>query len=472
MDKELLDTKIPLGDLLDLKSFQEVCRSFVELYRIGLKVFDATGQKLVDIQVGSSEFCGYVFTHAEGARRCSATVLKVKTDPLDTGIHTVQCFSGARYLVMPLLYEMEPVGRAVFGPFVPDDLKELPPTFTDLQGLDFADAARLMSRIRRASPSTISKVLEHFVRICDVLVFSAYKVHLTSRMHIASVRESYRQLAAKNEKLQANYRQLEELDQLKSNFLATISHELRTPLTSIIGYAEMLLEGLAGDPSPEQVEYLQTIMEKGESLLELITSILDLTRVEAGKLRLQPEPFVISELVESSLSSIRPQARKRNLVLQEIIDPELDEPVLDREKVRQCLVNLLGNAVKFTPPGGTITVRAERADRLPRDGGERFDGPDQYFVLSVQDTGIGVPADKMDRIFDSFYQVDGSATREYGGAGLGLSIVRSYVEAHGGEISVTSEPGKGSCFSILLPWRLPEQPLVDVPADALRKAAN
>jgi len=471
MSNDLLDTRIPLGELLDLKSFQEVCRSFVELYKIGLKVFDATGQKLVDITVGSSDFCSYVFTDAEGARRCAATVLKVKSEPFEAGIHTVPCFTGARYLVMPLLYEMDVVGRAVFGPFVPEDLKELPASFTDLRGLDFAHAAQLMSTIRRAGSSTVAKVLEHFVKICDVLVFSAYKVHLTSRIHIASVRESYRELATKNARLKESYRRLQELDQLKSNFLATVSHELRTPLTSIIGYAEMLHEGLGGTPTAEQKEYLQTIMEKGESLLELITSILDLTKIEAGKLRLQPSAFDLGQLVASAASSVHPQASKRGLTLRKTVDPTLPRPVLDEEKIRQCLVNLLANAVKFTPAGGMVTVRAERAPRAPAAATGRFDGPESYFALVVEDTGIGIPADQLDRIFDTFFQVDGSATREYGGTGLGLSIVRSYVEAHGGDVTVESELGKGSRFTMILPYTLPAVQVPDVPLSAVRTAA-
>ncbi len=470
MSENVLDTKMPLGELLDAKSFQEVCRSFVELYKIGLKVFDATGQKLVDIKVGSSDFCGYVFTDAEGARRCTATVLRVQTDPVEDGIHTVQCFSGARYLVMPLLYEMEVVGRAVFGPFVPDDLKELPSTFTDLRGLDFAQAAKMMTLIRRASPSTVTKVLEHFVKVCDVLVFSAYKVHLTSRMHIASVRESYRELQAKNARLQESYERLMELDQLKSNFLATVSHELRTPLTSIIGYAEMLIEGIPGRPNPEQTEYLQTIMDKGESLLALITSILDTTKIEAGKLKLQATPFELETLVAHAVSSVHPQALKRGLQLRKYVEPGLPLPVLDEEKIRQCLVNLLGNAVKFTPAGGTITLRVERANRAPPRKSGRFDGPEAYFCITVEDTGIGIPPDQLDRIFDTFFQVDGSATREYGGTGLGLSIVRSYVEAHGGEVSVVSQPGRGSRFTLVLPYAL-QSAAPDVPASALRKVA-
>ncbi|AKU93043.1 ATP-binding protein [Vulgatibacter incomptus] len=452
MSGSFLDERIPLGELLDLKSFQEVCRSFVELYKIGIKVFDATGQKLVDIKVGSSEFCGYVFSNAEGARRCTSTILKVKTDPLDEpGIHTVQCFTGARYLVMPLLYEMDVVGRAVFGPFVPQELEELPRSLTELGGLDFVHASRLMSRIRRAGDSAVAKVIEHFVKICDVLIFSAYKVNLTSRMHIESVRESFKELSAKNEKLEESYKRLHELDQLKSNFLATVSHELRTPLTSIIGYAEMLIEGLAGPLASEQLEYLRTIMDKGESLLGLISSILDLTRIESGKLRIQAAPFRLETMVANAISSVLPQANRRGLVLASEIAKELPNPVLDQEKITQCLVNLLANAVKFTPAGGSITVRVAPAPRTPARAQGRFDGPESYFCLTVADSGIGIPQEQLARIFDSFYQVDGSSTREYGGAGLGLAIVRNYVEAQGGEIVVDSKPGEGSTFSMILP---------------------
>lgn len=456
MSPDILDVKIPLGELLDLKSFQEVCRSFVELYRIGLKVFDASGQKLVDITVGSSPFCGFVFTHAEGARRCSATVLKVKTDSLDDeGIHTVQCFSGARYLILPLLYERESVGRAVFGPFIPDDLASLPPSLVELRGLDLRRASELMSGIKRAEDSTVGRVLEHFVKICDVLVFSAYRVHLTSRMHIASVRESYRELVARNARLEENFRQLQELDQLKSNFLSTVSHELRTPLTSIIGYAEMLIEGLAGPVSEQQLDYLGTIMEKGEALLSLITSLLEATRIEAGKLRLQAGPFDLEKVLDEAVSSVKPQASRKGLRLSRKVPAGLRQPALDQEKIGQCLVNLLANAVKFTPTGGSITIRVEEASWTPSKASGRFDGTDGFFAIVVEDTGIGIPSEKLERIFDTFFQVDGGATREYGGAGLGLSIVKSYVEAHGGEIRVASEVGGGSRFTIVLPWILP-----------------
>lgn len=448
-----LDRRVPLGELLDLRSFREVCNSFVDLYRIGVKVLDAAGAMLVDVTHGSSEFCSFVYSHAEGARRCSAVIAKVKNQPLADGptIHTIPCFTGLRYLAIPLLYEGDVVGRAVFGPFIPQEMEDLPPGIRDLHGLDLVHGRTLMTRIRRAHDSTIARVLEHFAGICEVLIFSSYQVYLTSKMHIESVRESYREVVAKAEKLEATLGRLRELDQLKSNFLATVSHELRTPLTSIIGYAEMLIEGLAGPLTPEQMEYLETIMDKGERLLHLITSILDVTRVESGRLRLEPEPVDLQEALVTAVSNILPQAKKKGIAVEIDARPPVETAVIDPQRLQQCLVNLLSNAVKFTPEGGTVVVVAEEAPQVPSRAQGRFDGPESYFAIRVRDTGIGIPEEALERIFDSFYQVDGSATREYGGVGLGLSIVKSYVEAHGGEILCESEVGKGTTFTLILP---------------------
>lgn len=452
-ESDLLEMRVPLGELLDLRSFREVCNSFAELYRVGVKVIDASGTMLVDVTAGSSDFCSYVYSDTEGARRCSSVIQEVKYRPLGEGptVIPIPCFTGLRYLAIPLIYEGDVVGRAVFGPFVPQELEALPSSLTELQGLDLVRGQKLMTQIRRAQDSTIARVLEHFAGICEVLIFSSYQVYLTSKMHIESVRESYREVVAKAEKLEESLSRLKELDQLKSNFLATVSHELRTPLTSIIGYAEMLIEGLAGPLQGEQLEYLQTIMDKGERLLHLITSILDTSRMESGRLRIEAQPVDIEEALSVALSSILPQAKKKGLSVSVQCEPNVRQAVLDPQRLQQVLVNLLSNAVKFTPEGGSIVLAAREAPDVPSRAQGRFDGPESYFAIDVRDTGIGIPGDSLDRIFDSFYQVDGSATREFGGVGLGLSIVKSYVEAHGGEITCHSEVGKGTTFTILLP---------------------
>jgi two-component system, NarL family, sensor histidine kinase BarA len=450
----VLQQETPLGDLLDAKTFTEVCQSFAELYRVGLKVFDARGNKLVDVKVGNADFCGYIWQKPDGRAQCIATVGRVKGDPVPDEAKPValDCFSGCRYVVQPVVYEGDVIGRIVFGPFVPDDLVKLPQSLTSIASdFDEKAAAGYLQKIRRVPLPTAEKIVKHFAEILDVLVFSGHKNLLTARLHIEAVQESYRELQAKNRALEESFQKLKELDRLKSNFLATMSHELRTPLTSVIGYSEMMLEGLGGPLTAEQREYLGIIMEKGENLLQLITSILDITKIEAGRVRLVLSEVELGQLLRDAVSTVLPHARKKSVTL--VCEPAAGLPRLhcDREKIRQCLINLVSNAVKFTPSGGTVSVGAEPtgADRVG---------------LWVKDTGIGIPEEHQRKVFEVFYQVDGSSTREYGGAGLGLAIVKSFAEAHGGEVLVRSAQDQGSTFTLVLP-------LAPAPAQARSPAA-
>ncbi len=437
----VLQQVLSLGDLLDVRSFTEVCQSFAELYRVGLKVFDAAGNKLVDVKVGNADFCGYIWQKPDGRAQCIATVGRVKNDavPEEGKPARFECFSGCRYVVQTVLYEGDALGRVVFGPFVPDDLTQLPASLTAISAdFDARLAQGYMQKIRRVPQPTADKIVKHFAEILDVLVFSGHKNLVTARLHIEAVQESYRELQEKNRALEESFGKLKELDRLKSNFLATMSHELRTPLTSVIGYSEMMLEGLGGPLTPEQREYLGIIMEKGESLLQLITSILDITKIEAGRIRLVMSDVDVGQLMKDAVATVMPHARKKGITL--VCDPgDLPRVQCDREKMRQCLINLVNNAVKFTPQNGTITVGADpRGDRM---------------ALFVQDTGIGISEENQKKIFETFYQVDGSSTREYGGAGLGLAIVKSFVEAHHGEVRVASRPSEGATFTVVLPVR-------------------
>ena len=460
MAESILQKNLVLGELLDLPSFTNVCKTFVDLYKIGLKVFDAQGTKVVDMKVASGDFCAYMFTGPNGRRLCTETVTHIKVRPLsdvrkeDGNIAVRNCFSGLRYLMMPILYEGDLMGRIIFGPFLPDEVGDLGVELKQLEGeFDLAKARELIDRIRRAPETTVRRIMEHFARIVDVLVFNSHRAMISSQLHIESVTESYREVQEKNKKLQDALERLQELSRLKSNFLATVSHELRTPLTSVIGYSEMLLAGLAGDLNDEQKDYLKTILEKGESLLRLISSILDLSRIEARGVQLQRKPTQIEDVVTSAMESVLPQSLKKNLQLTSHISPSVQRVVVDSDKVRQCVVNLLSNSVKFTPAGGHIYVQAGLADKAPPAAGPF--GSSGYFQISVTDNGIGIPPEVQSKVFETFFQVDSSASREYGGAGLGLSIVKSYVEAHGGEVSVRSEAGKGSTFTLVLPIEPP-----------------
>jgi len=463
--ESVLQRRPTLGELLDLDSFTQVCKTFVDLYRIGMKIFDVQGTKLVDIKIASGDFCAYMFTGQTGRQLCTETVTHLKVRSLEARQpQNRNCFSGLRYLMLPIVYEGDTLGRIVFGPFIPQELAGLGETLQKLPGeFDLTKAKDLLERICRAPETTVQRVVEHFARIVDVLLYTSHRSLLTSQLHIESVTESYREVNEKNRKLSEALERLQELSRLKSNFLATVSHELRTPLTSVIGYSEMLLAGLAGELNDEQKEYLKTILEKGEALLRLISSILDLSRIEARGVQLDRRPTNMGDLVQNAMESVVPQSFKKKLRLVTELALNLPKVTVDADKIRQCVVNLLSNAVKFTPAGGQITVRAALADRAPSNAGPF--GAAGYFQISVQDNGIGIPPELQRKVFETFFQADSSASREYGGAGLGLSIVKSYVDAHGGEVTLVSEGDHGSVFTLLLPIEPPSAQL-DVGVDA------
>ncbi len=326
-----------LSDMLDPESFSEVVKGFVELYKVGIKVFDEKGAKLADIKIGNGDFCGYVFSFPEGRKRCTQTVGRVKDGPIAAShgarlpvldgpdlmskansMVTLPCFTGLRYLILPIKWEGDILGRIVFGPFMPEDLKAFPPpTLTDIgAGLDVANLKDLVAKVRKAPESTVARVVLHFAQLLQTMLFSGQKIFLTSQLHIEATVMANRELEERADAMQRANVKLKELDRLKSAFLATVSHELRTPLTSIIGYSEMLLEGLAGTLNDEQRDYVKTIMDKGETLLKLISSILDISQIEAGKVRLSFEDMSPIELVSSSVSSIKPQAAKKGVTLE------------------------------------------------------------------------------------------------------------------------------------------------------------
>ncbi len=457
----VLDRKLKLSDILDLPSFTEVCKGFAELYRVGVKVYEEKGAKLVDIKSPGTELCSYVFEFPNGRAQCVRTAARVKDGALGEGdgarkaadstgrVFSVTCFTGCRYLALPIYNEGDLLGRVVFGPFVPDDLTALPPGAPAAAGpgFDGARAQRMLEQARHAPEGSLSRILAQFGLVIDSLIFAGQKLYLTSQVHIEATRESFREIEAKNRELQASNERLRELDRLKSNFLATVSHELRTPLTSIIGYSEMLVQGMAGPINSEQDEYIRTILEKGESLLHLISSILDLTQIEAGRMRLSFAPTDLADLVKQAVSAVAPQAQKKGLLLESSVPPQLERAAVDRDKLRQCLVNLLANSVKFTPEGGKVILQV-----VPEAPAGTLPPGQRGFLLVVQDSGIGIPPEERQRIFESFYQVDQSSTRQYGGAGLGLAIVKSFVEAHGGRVRVDSEVGSFSRFTLALPY--------------------
>jgi len=242
-----------------------------------------------------------------------------------------------------------------------------------------------------------------------------------------------------------------ESNRLKSDFLSTMSHELRTPLNSIIGFSEVLLN--AENLTDKQHRYTANIMTSGQQLLALINDILDLAKMESGKMRLHPGPVHPGELCEQVAALFRDQAAKKSIDLRVQCPADLPEVRQDAGKLRQILANLLSNAVKFTPEGGRVTLRAE--------------APGDRLVLTVADTGVGIADEEQELVFDKFRQASNPLTREQGGTGLGLSIVRELAKLLGGDVALHSELGRGSTFTVTVAAALREEPLLafDLPEE-------
>jgi signal transduction histidine kinase/ActR/RegA family two-component response regulator len=259
--------------------------------------------------------------------------------------------------------------------------------------------------------------------------------NITARKNDEQRLQQYAQeLERKNEELETALVTAREATQLKSRFLANMSHEIRTPMNGVLGMTDFLL---ASNLSAEQQEFAGSIKKSADALLTLINDILDLSRIEAGKLRLDRIPFSLAATVEESSSIFALQARTKGLDFATSVSGDLPEQVAgDAGRVRQVLTNLLGNAVKFTD-SGRIDVEVEQV-RSIQDG--------ILVRFSIRDTGIGIPPEQQNRLFESFTQGDGSSTRKYGGTGLGLSISKQLVELMGGQLGVESRPGEGSCF--------------------------
>jgi signal transduction histidine kinase len=231
-------------------------------------------------------------------------------------------------------------------------------------------------------------------------------------------------------------RQLEVASQHKSEFLANMSHELRTPLNAILGFSEVLADGMFGEINEKQAEYLRDILESGRHLLSLINDILDLSKIEAGRMELELEDFDLPSAIDNALTLVRERAGRRGITLGREIDGRVGTIRGDERKVKQVLLNLLSNAIKFTPEGGRIDVRAATNDELVE--------------VSVADTGVGIAPEDHEKVFEEFRQV-GAADKKVEGTGLGLALSRKFIELHGGRIWVTSEIGRGSTFTFTLP---------------------
>ncbi len=285
---------------------------------------------------------------------------------------------------------------------------------------------------------------------------------------ISSLKRMEDQLRGRNRQLEEQNRLVREADRAKSRFLANMSHELRTPLNSIIGFAELLHDGKLGAVSDPHKEYLGDILQSSQQLLHLVNDVLDLANVETGKIEFLPEPIMLEKLFQEVARALQAVALKKNIRIEMDAAPDIGLLVADVVRLKQVLYNYLSNALKFTPEGGRVVVRG------------RLEPPD-HFRLEVEDTGIGIQAGDIARLFVEFRQLENGAAKRYEGSGLGLALTKRIVEAQGGHVGVRSTPGQGSTFYAVLPREYqgspavpetgtPTAPVID--SDSAREAAK
>lgn len=251
-------------------------------------------------------------------------------------------------------------------------------------------------------------------------------------------------LRQKNVELEEQYRQAQMASRMKSAFLANMSHELRTPLTAVIGFTELIADGKVGPVVHAQLELLQHVLRNARHLLGLINDVLDLAKVESGAMLFRPAQISISEVLEETIAGLRVLATEKRIAL--ICEMRLPSGtvLLDAQKLRQVLLNYISNALKFTAASGVITVRA------------RLEDPSS-FRLEVEDNGVGIASEDLDRLFQDFHQLDDGLSKQFPGTGLGLALTKRLVEAQGGRVGVTSTPKKGSTFFAVLPYAVTGQ---------------
>jgi two-component system, NarL family, sensor histidine kinase BarA len=459
LDELTLDGRFNIQELVSRELLGELLRNLLELFGVPLRVF-ATDGTLVAEAGSPSPLQAYLGLLPGGRRLVRETVEAVKgAYPEAEGDLRLVCSTGERYAVLALSYDGRSLGRAVIGPYLRAMNESLPRVLTECDPVVAKERLEQhWQELARCDEVGMVRLLTHLRSMLGLVLFSGHRALLASNMHLASVQESFRELTEKSATLQTAYERLKELDRLKSNFLATVSHELRTPLTSIIGYSEMLVAGIAGDINDEQRDFISTIHDKGEQLLELIKGLLDLTKLESGTLNLHKLDIPILPILKDIVHTLTPTARTKGVILSATGDAGIPSLWGDAARLRQVFLNLTENAIKFTPSGGHVTLSAQITHvELPVDE----EGPAivlrgvkrPMVEVRVADTGIGIPETERPRVFDAFYQVDSSSTREQGGTGLGLSIVKRLVDAHDGTVEIEGNEPCGTVFVVRIPCK-------------------
>ncbi|HAK88864.1 MAG: hypothetical protein A2077_07715 [Nitrospirae bacterium GWC2_46_6] len=448
------------ADLGEQESFERMYSGFlVLLNRQFSSVGDICNAALLKFTEQSGIDAGVI--HAfENDRLIPYAAFSVRK-PSATGSLCMECIKQKKMLelkdIPPDTYLKVETGMGIL---MPKDITAIPLLYKDeivgalelasLKGFEEADIKNLQ-RIADQLAIGISTVKAQIARkaLADNLSRSNEELQAMN----SELQAMNEEVQAMNEELQTQQKELADANlrltdasKAKSDFLANMSHELRTPLNSILGFSEILQDELFGKLNEKQLEYMKDIHASGKHLLSLINDILDLSKVEAGKMELEPMSFLLRDTLNASLSLLKEKAMKRGIKMSLELEPDADMEIeADERKLKQIMFNLLSNAEKFTPDGGYVHVHAAKASEA---GGD-------FIRISVADTGIGIEPEDIPKLFQEFTQLESAYTKTYEGTGLGLALTRRLVELHGGKVWVESESGVGSKFTFTMPVKQP-----------------
>jgi two-component system sensor histidine kinase BarA len=468
MTADPIDVPSSLDALVDAESLRAALEPLWLLTGCPIRVLRADGSSFVALEdpCGPAAICQYVDAFEISRLPCEELVQRTRAPRASMFVALSEaspaahrCFTGAEYRTVELSLEQRALGRVVFGPFRPLEVESADPFFAALDTrIDGALADREMRRMRGVSRANADAIARGAKAAIEALAARTREVALLRAIQAAAGVGPAEELQRKNEELERANAHLRELDRVKGNFLATISHELKTPLTAILGYAEMLSENIGGVLSDEQRGFVSVISDRARQLLAMITSIIELARMDHGRLRARAGAVSLNALAREVADTFVPSARKKQIHIETRLDASAPEALGDAGYLRQVLHNLVDNALKFTPERGRITIATRPIQAALGDPTDDRVGlallavPRAAIELRVSDTGVGIPRSERERVFDAFYQVDTGVTRQFGGAGLGLAIVRRIVEGLGGVVRVEdNEDGVGVAMVIVLP---------------------
>ncbi len=358
--------------------------------------------------------------------------------------------------------EIQAMGASLFQNLIhPDDLTIIPAEYARIAAAQDGDILEFEYRMKRANGEWCWLLSRNSIFRRD----SQGRVLQTigTAQDITAQKAALLELQEYQQRLERSNVELVRATRLKDEFLANMSHELRTPLNAILGLSEGLQGGMLGSIDKRQQKAIATIERSGQHLLSLINDVLEVSKIAAGKLELDITAVAITDLCKSSLVFVKEQAFKKQIQLTTIFAPNLVKIDVDERRIRQVIINLLTNGVKFTPMGGQVTLELQIEDSIATHPGA-VSAANAWILLSVKDTGIGIAPENQSKLFQPFIQIDSSLNRQYGGTGLGLMLVKQIVELHGGSVSVASEFGRGSCFTVRLPYHVSGEHQTDTAA--------